>query len=58
MVESRPDLWWPLHLIPQVDGAAWAENFTNPTAQWVQVAGRLESGASAEPTADSSGVRV
>jgi predicted permease len=43
MVESRPDLWWPLHMIPQVEGADWAVNFTNPTAQWVQIAGRLKS---------------
>jgi predicted permease len=44
-VEKRPDLWWPLRMIPQVDGAGWAGNFTNPTSQWVQVGGRLKAGA-------------
>ena len=44
-VERRPDLWWPIRMIPQVDGADWAENFTNPTSGWVQVGGRLKAGA-------------
>jgi predicted permease len=43
-VDRRPDLWWPLRMIPQVDGAGWAENFTNPTAAWVQIGGRLKAG--------------
>jgi predicted permease len=44
-VERRPDLWWPMRMIPQVDGAGWAENFTNPTSGWVQIGGRLKAGA-------------
>jgi predicted permease len=44
-VESRPDLWWPVWMIPQVDGPGASENFTNPTAQWVQIGGRLNAGA-------------
>jgi predicted permease len=43
-VERRPDLWWPIRMIPQVDGAGWAENFTNPTSGWVQIGGRLKAG--------------
>jgi predicted permease len=44
MVEGRPDLWWPMHMIPRLDGEGWAGNFTNPTAQWVHIFGRLKPG--------------
>ncbi len=44
-VERRPDLWWPIRMIPQVDGADFADNYTNPTSEWVQVGGRLKAGA-------------
>jgi predicted permease len=48
VVESRPDLWWPIHMIPRVEGADWAENLTNVNAQWLQIVGRLKPGVPQE----------
>lgn len=43
-VESRPDLWWPIQLIPQVKGdESW---LTSAGSQWMQIAGRLKPGVS------------
>jgi predicted permease len=50
VVGSRPDLWWPLQMIPQVDGAAWAENLSSRdwASQWLQIMGRLKARVSPE----------
>jgi len=40
---SRPDLWWPIQLIPQVTGGDW---LTEEGSQWLQIAGRLKPGVS------------
>ena len=39
---SKPDLWWPIRLIPQVRGEEWW--LTSEGSQWMQIAGRLKAG--------------
>ncbi len=39
---SRPDLWWPIQLIPQVKGEGFW--LTSGGSQWMQIAGRLKPG--------------
>jgi hypothetical protein len=43
-VEQRPDVWWPFWMMPQVYGPDALEGFMDPTAQWVQIGGRLKAG--------------
>ncbi|MCL5278878.1 MAG: ABC transporter permease [Planctomycetes bacterium] len=37
---TRPDLWWPIQLIPQVKGEGYW--LTSAGSQWMQIAGRLK----------------
>lgn len=43
-VEERPDLWCPFWTIHQVDGPDALEDLMDPTAQWMQIGGRLKAG--------------
>jgi len=43
-VDQRPDVWWPFWMMPQVYGPDALEGFMDPTAQWVQIGGRLKAG--------------
>lgn len=40
VVGSRPDLWWPIQMVPQVQG--WKNALTEAGHQWLQIAGRLK----------------
>jgi len=40
VVGSRPDLWWPVQMVPQVQ--AWDDALTEGGSQWLQIAGRLK----------------
>ncbi len=42
VVGSRPDLWWPIQMYPQVAG--WKDALTSEGSQWLQIAGRLKPG--------------
>ncbi len=42
VVGSRPDLWWPIQMVPQVQG--WKDALTSEGSQWLQIAGRLKPG--------------
>jgi predicted permease len=37
VVGSRPDLWWPIQMVPQVQ--AWDDALTEGGSQWLQIAG-------------------
>lgn len=39
VVGGRPDLWWPVPMVPQVQ--AWNDALTEGGSQWLQIAGRL-----------------
>jgi hypothetical protein len=43
-VEARPDVWWPFWMIHQVDGPDALASLMDPTAQWMQIGGRLKAG--------------
>ena len=40
VVGNRPDLWWPVRMVPQVQ--AWDDALTEGGSQWLQIAGRLK----------------
>jgi len=42
VVGTRPDLWWPIHMGPQV--AEWDELLESESSEWLQIAGRLKPG--------------
>lgn len=42
VVGSRPDLWWPIQMVPQVQD--WKSALTEAGSQWLQIAGRLKPG--------------
>ncbi|UCD49718.1 MAG: ABC transporter permease, partial [Phycisphaerales bacterium] len=42
IVDSRPDLWWPIQMIPQV--RRQGDILTSAGSQWLQIAGRLKPG--------------
>ncbi|MEN6336879.1 MAG: ABC transporter permease, partial [Phycisphaerales bacterium] len=50
VVGRRPDVWWPIHMIPQVDGPDWAMNLTSEDwgSEWLQIVGRPKLGVSNE----------
>ncbi len=39
---SRPDLWWPIQLLPQIKAEGYL--LTSEGSQWMQIAGRLKPG--------------
>lgn len=42
VVERRPDVWWPIQMVPQVQ--RWEDALTGTGHQWLQIAGRLKPG--------------
>jgi predicted permease len=50
VVGRRPDVWWPIQMIPQVYGPDWAMNLTSEDwgSQWLQIVGRPKPGVSNE----------
>jgi len=42
VVGSRPDLWWPIQMVPRVQD--WKSALTEAGSQWLQIAGRLKPG--------------
>jgi predicted permease len=50
VVGRRPDVWWPIQMIPQVYGPDWAMNLTSEDwgSQWLQIVGRPKPGVSKE----------
>ncbi|MCL5278580.1 MAG: ABC transporter permease [Planctomycetes bacterium] len=42
VVGSRPDLWWPIQMVPQVQG--WEDALASEGSQWLQIVGRLKPG--------------
>jgi predicted permease len=54
VVGSRPDLWWPVQMVPQVQ--AWEDALTDGGSQWLQIAGRLKPGVVEAQAQDELGV--
>jgi predicted permease len=47
IVGKRPDLWWPLQMFPQVQGADSQYYLTNKGTLWLHIGGRLRRGVAA-----------
>jgi predicted permease len=43
-VETRPDVWGPFWMTHRVDGPEALKDLMDPTAQWMQIGGRLKAG--------------
>jgi predicted permease len=43
-IEARPDVWGPFWMTHQVDGPEALAGLMDPTAQWMQIGGRLKAG--------------
>jgi predicted permease len=50
VVGRRPDVWWPIQMLPQIYGPDWAMNLTSEDwgSQWLQIAGRPKPGVANE----------
>src|SRR5262249_49441691 len=47
-VGANPDLWWPIHLVPQVETGPWKERLNQSESWWMRIMGRVAPGASRE----------
>ncbi len=50
VVGSRPDLWWPIQMYPQVAG--WKDALASEGSQWLQIAGRVKPGVARAQACD------
>ena len=44
IVGQRQDLWWPLQMLPQVQGPDWKRYLTSEGPIWLHICGRLRPG--------------